>query len=161
MDWGYILNFIYETAYFLAVFGLFIVFATFKGRQAIMNVMAGLYLSLLIYIEFPWYDTLLSGIESPHSLAIARLAFFATITLLTTALFYRIMPDEFRENTFETMGKKLLLAGSATVIVMIFSFHVLPVTEFLTPGTPLQSLFSPEQYYFYWLLLPLVILYIV
>lgn len=161
MDWGYVMNFIYEIAYLLGVFGLFLVFAVFKGRQAIMNVIVGLYLALLISIEFPSYDQIFSGLESSESLAAAKLAFFAFITMFTTALCYRIMPDEFREERFESLGKKILLAMGASVLVMTFSFQVLPVTEFLTPGTPLQSLFAPEVYFFWWLLVPLVILYIV
>lgn len=161
MDWGFILNYIYEIAYLLGVFGLFLVFSIFKGRQSLMNVTVGLYLALLISIEFPSYDTLFSGLETSQSIAAAKLAFFAFITLFTTALCYRIMPDEFRENRFESMGKKLLLTMGATILVMTFSFQVLPVTEFLVPGTPLQSLFAPEVYFFWWLLVPLVILYIV
>ena len=160
MDWGSILNLIYEFAYFLGVFVLFAVFATFKGRQAIMNVIFGLYLALLISIEFPNYEFIFRGTEGA-SAALAHLVFFAFISLLTTTLCWRVMPDEFREERFESMGKKLLLALSATILVMIFSFHVLPVTEFLTPGTPLQSLFGPEVYFFWWLLVPLVVLYIV
>ena len=161
MDWGYVLNFIYEIAYFLGVFGLFLGLAVFKGRQAIMNVIVGLYLALLISSEFPNYKQIFSGLENSQSLAAAKLAFFAFITLFTTALCYRIMPDEFKEERFESLGRKLLLALGATILVMTFSFQVLPVTEFLTPGTPLQTLFSPEIYFFWWLLLPLVILYIV
>lgn len=161
MDLGYVLNFIYETAYFLGVFTLFLLFAIFKGRQALMNVIIGLYLALLISLEFPGYDRIFASLESSQSIAAAKLGFFAFITLFTTLLAYRIMPDEFRENRFESMGKKVLLALGATILIMAFSFQVLPVTEFLTPGTPLQSLFAPEVYYFWWLLVPLVILYIV
>lgn len=161
MDWTTIFDYIYEFAYFLGVFGLFLVFAIFKGRQATMNIIVGLYLALLISIEFPNYEQIFSGLESSESLAAAKLAFFAFISLFTTALCWRIMPDEFREERFESMGKKFLLALGATILVMTFSFQVLPVTEFLTPGTPLQSLFGPDIYFFWWLLVPLVILYIV
>ena len=161
MDWGTVFDYIYELAYFLGVFTLFLTFTIFKGRQAVINVIVGLYLALLIAIEFPNYELLFQGLESSQSIAAAKLAFFAFITLLTTALCWRIMPDEFQEERFEGFGKKLLLALGATILVMIFSFHVLPVTEFLTPGTPLQSLFAPETYFFWWLLVPLAILYIV
>ncbi len=160
MDFSNLLKFIYEFAYFLSVFGLFLAFAIFKGRQAVMNIIVGLYLALLISIEFPNYEQLFGGMVG-QEMALAKLAFFAFITLFTTALCYRIMPDEFREDKFESFGKKLLLAIGATILVMTFSFHVLPVTEFLTPGTPLQSLFGPKLYFFWWLLAPLVILYIV
>jgi hypothetical protein len=161
MDWGYVLTFFYEFAYFIAVFLVFFLFSLFKGRQAIMNVIIGLYFALLISLEFPNYDYILSGLKSTQSIAAAQLGFFALVTMLTTALCFRIMPDEFREKRFESLGRKLLLSFGATALVMIFSFNVLPVTEFLVPGTLIQSIFAPEAYYFWWLLAPLVILYIV
>ncbi len=161
MDWSYILDFLTEIAFLLVVLGLCLSLSIFKGRQAIINLMIGLYLALLISIEFPNYDTLFGSLESATTISAAKLGFFGVITLLTTLLAARIMPDEFNENKFESMGKKFLLSAGATILIMIFSFHVLPVTEFLTPGTPLQSLFSPEIYFFWWLLVPLVILYVV
>jgi hypothetical protein len=161
MDLSHFLNFLSEFAYMLVVFGLFFLFSVLKGRQAIMNVTVGLYLALLISTEFPNYDTLFSTLGSPGSIAAAKLGFFAFIALFTTALCYRIMPDEFRENKFESIGRKLLLTTGATILVMTFSFHVLPVTEFLVTGSPLQLLFGPEVYFFWWLLVPLVILYVV
>lgn len=161
MIWISLFDYIIEIAYFLLIFSLFVTFAIFKGRQAVMNVIIGLYLALLISIEFPNYDIIFGGIEGSKSTAGAKLGFFAIITTLTTMLCFRIMPDEFRENRFESMWKKILLALGATILVMTFSFNVLPVTEFLTPGTPLQSLFAPKVYFFWWLLVPLIILYVV
>ncbi|MCA9359449.1 hypothetical protein H6781_02600 [Candidatus Nomurabacteria bacterium] len=161
MDWSYILNFITEIAFLLSVFGICLAFSIFKGRQAIMNLMFGFYLALLIFIEFPNHDVIFGNLATDQSLALAKLSFFAIITALTTLLCYRVMPSEFRENKFESLGKKALLSAGATILIMIFSFHVLPVTEFLTPGTPVQSLFAPEVYFFWWLLAPMVILYVV
>jgi hypothetical protein len=37
---------------------------------------------------------------------------------------------------------------------------VLPLTEFVTPGTPIQAVFAPANYFFWWLLAPLVVLYL-
>lgn len=161
MDFGYILDFVYEFAYFLGVFAFFFVFSTFKGRQATINVIMGLYLALLITVQFPNYENIFGSLENVHTMAFAKLALFAFITLCATALMYRIMPDEFREERFESLGKKFLLALGATVLVMAFSFQVLPISEFLADGTPIQSLFGPEIYFFWWLLVPLVILYFV
>ena len=157
MDWGYILNFLSEAIFLLITFGVILLFAITKGRQAMINLIIGLYLALLITLEFPNYD-IFFGDLSGKAFAGAKLGFFGIITILTTGLCSRIMPDEFRENKFESFGKKILLALSATVLVMIFSFHVLPVTEFLSP---VQSLFAAEQYFFWWLLLPFIILFLV
>lgn len=160
MDWTLVLNTLSELAYLLVVFGIMWFIAVFRGRQAIINLIFGLYLALLISIQFPYYDSLLGSTEGTTT-AIIKLLIFAVFTVLSTWLFARIMPSEFRETKMETMGKKIILALLATVIVMIFSFNVLPVTEFLTPGTPIQSIFAPQEYFFGWLMLPLVVLFFI
>lgn len=159
MEWGIILNTLSELAYLLIVFGVMWLIAIFRGRQAIINLIFGLYLALLISIEFPFYEKLLGTVTGSVAAGI-KLGLFAVFTVLATWLFSRVMPDEFREKKIETMGKKVLLALSATILVMIFSFQVLPVTEFLTPGTPIQSFFGPQEFFFWWLLLPLAVLFI-
>jgi hypothetical protein len=159
MDASFIINFITETTYFLVVFGVLLTFAIFKGRQTVTNIIIGLYLALLISLEFPYYPQLL-GSFSPESHAFARLGIFLFFTALTTILCFRIMPSEFRERKFESFGRKLILSFAGTILIMIFSFNVLPMTELLTPGTPLQSAFAPGDYFFWWLLLPIGILFV-
>ena len=44
------------------------------------------------------------------------------------------------------------LAVSATALVMAFSYHALPVTELITPGSPIAYLFGSESSFFWWLL---------
>lgn len=160
MDTAFLINFIYEIAYFLIVLGIIFAFSLFKGRQAIINIIFALYLALLISVEFPFYDEVLGSLSGSVSISTAKLIIFLVFTALATVLCFRIMPDEFREMKLESFGKKFTLSLCATVLVMVFSFHVLPVTEFLTPGTPIQSLFAPAEYFFWWLILPLVALFI-
>ncbi len=159
MEWSYAIDLASELAYLLAVFGVFLILAVWRGRQAIINIIVGLYLGVFVTLEFPYTDLLAARLDSATMLAIAKLSLFTFITTLATIIVVRVMPDEFRENRLESLPKKLLLAAAATVLVMVFSFHGLPVTELLTPGTPIQSLFSPDQYFFWWLILPLAALY--
>ena len=158
MDTTLILNYLSESAYLLIVFSVFFALAIFKGRQMLINIICGLYLALLITTQFPYYDLILGDLKQAMVIAIAKLVLFIITFILTTMLFKRIMPREYDENKFESFGKKIILALGATVLVMAFSFNILPVTEFLTPGTPVQSLFALQEYFFWWLMLPLVIL---
>lgn len=132
----------------------------FKGRQALINIICGLYFALLISIHFPYYEKLLGGIERVSVQAGVKLVFFAALTFIFTKLFKRLMPSEYQEGKFESFHKKILLAGGASILVLAFSFNVLPVGEFLTTDTPIQMLFSNEGFFFWWLLLPLVFLYL-
>jgi hydrogenase-4 membrane subunit HyfE len=161
MDTTTILHFLSESAYMLAVFLVFMTLAVFSGRQMLINIICGLYLALLINIQFPYFDFILGDLKQPAVVAVAKLIIFIITFVLTTLLFKRIMPSEFLENKFESFHKKIALSIGATILIMIFSFNVLPVTEFLTPGTPIQSLFAPQEWFFWWLLVPLVILVVV
>lgn len=160
MDSTTILHFLSESAYLLVVFFVFLLIALFKGRQALINHICGLYLALLITLQFPYFDTLFGELTQTSTVAAAKLIFFVVVSILSTMLFKRIMPSEYQEGKFESFGKKIALSIGATVLVMSFSFNALPVTEFLTPGSPIQSLFAPQEYFFWWLMLPLIILVI-
>jgi len=161
MNFPDLLHFAYECLYFLVVFGVFVILAIAKGRQALITIIAGLYLALLLSIQFPFYDTLFSFTTSASTIAMLKLGSFLAFTIFAVLLFARIMPSEFRETKFESFGKKLVLALVATVLVMVYSFTILPVTEFLNPDTPLQLLFGKEDWFFWWLVAPLLILFFV
>lgn len=161
LDWNYVLNLLSELAYLLAVSGVFLMIVMIKGRQALINIIVGLYLGLFIAVQFPYYEQLLGGLDDASAVATVKLIMFAGFVAAATFIVARVMPEEFREKRLESLPKKLLLVLVATVLVMVFSFHVLPVTELLTPGTPIQSLFAPEEYFFWWLILPLGALYLV
>ena len=147
MDSTTVLHFLSESAFLLVVFFVFFGLAIFKGRQALINHICGLYLALLITIQFPYYDLILKELNQSSVVAGVKLVFFLIIAILCTLLFKRVMPDEYREGKFESFGKKIALAIGATVLVMSFSFNVLPVTEFLTTGSPLHSLFAPQEWF--------------
>lgn len=160
MNTGDVILFIQEIAYLLGVFGFFLVYSIVRGRQAVINIIVGLYFALLISLEFPYYTTFLGSAHTGETVALGKIIIFAIFTLIATILVTRLMPEEFKENKFESFGKKMLLAAAGTILIMLYSFHVLPVTEFVTPGSPIQTLFSPDQYQFWWLLIPFIALYL-
>ena len=161
MDWIVILHFLSEIAYLLIAFGLVFTLSAIRGYQAVINLILGLYLSLLLYFKLPTYLGHFFADLEGVTLAIAQLLLFAFITYLTTTLCNRLLPDRMRGGYFEHFGKKLVLSLAATILIMSFSFQVLPVSEIISTGTPLQTLFTPEAHFFWWLLVPLVVLYFV
>ncbi|MFZ2252714.1 MAG: hypothetical protein WAW13_00905 [Minisyncoccia bacterium] len=148
-----------ESLFLVVTFSVFILYAMSKGRYALINVIFALYLALLISIKFPYYAVLTSGVG--ESGAIGKILIFISFFTVGILLFRRHIPGDDYEPAFHGLGKKVLLASMATVLVMIFSFHALPVTEIITPGSPIQSLFAPQENFFWWLILPLVTLFFV
>jgi hypothetical protein len=160
MDTTTIIHTLSESAYFLTVILIFLGLGLFKGRQSLINIICGLYFALLISIHFPYYDKLIGGIEQAAVQSGIKLVFFIALTFIFTKLFRRLMPSEYHEGKFESFHKKILLAAGASILVLAFSFNVLPVGEFLTTNTPIQMLFSNEGFFFWWLAAPLIFLYI-
>lgn len=159
METAEIVSFLKESAFLLGTFGFFFMYAMAKGRYALINVIFALYLALLVSVEFPYYQELMAG--QGEQGAIAKILVFLAFVVAGVILMRRHIPGDDYEPAFQGLRKKILLSAMATVLVMTFSFHVLPVTEILTPGTPIQSLFASPEYFFWWLFLPLVALFFV
>ena len=160
MDTAIILSFLHESLYMIIVFAVFMLLAMKKGRQTVTNVILGLYMALLISLQFPYYDAILGNTSSAKSESILMLIVFAVFAFAGTMLFARILPREYDETSFEGFGRKFLLATAGTVLVMAYSYHALPVTELITPGSPINYLFASSQSFFYWMIAPIIILYI-
>lgn len=159
MDGLDIVTLLKESAFMLTTFGVFLFYGMGKGRYSLVNVIFSLYLALLISLKFPYYASL--GASDPEGGAVAKILLFIAIVIAGVFLFRRHIPGDDYEPAFQGLFKKMLLAAMATILVMIFSFHALPVTEIITPGTPIQSLFASQDNFFWWLMLPLIVLFFV
>ncbi len=148
-----------ESLFMVVTFSVFLFYAMAKGRYALINVIFALYLALLISIKFPYYDQIMTG--GGDSTAIAKILIFLGFVLVGIFLLRRHIPGDDYEPAFQGFWKKILLALMSTVLVMIFSYHALPVTEIITPGSPIQALFAPQENFFWWLILPLIALFFV
>lgn len=160
MDTAVLIAFLQESLFLILLFLFFLIFAVSFGRQTITNIIFGLYFAFLISLQFPYYGALESNAGSPQSQAIMVLGIFIVLLALSTLLFIHVMPREYDEKALGGFWKKLLLASAATALVAAFSYHALPVTEFITPGSPVQYLFGSEKSFFWWLLAPIAVLFV-
>ncbi len=155
-----LIAFLQESLFLIVLFLFFLVFAISFGRQTITNIILGFYFAFLISLQFPYYGMVAEKAQSQHGQAIFVLGIFIAFLALSTLMFIHIMPREYDEKAFGGFWKKLLLAAAATALVAAFSYHALPVTEFVTPGSPVQYLFGSEKSFFWWLLAPILVLFI-
>lgn len=160
MEIDYFVILLKESLYVILIFAAFLSLAIFKGRQTVTNLILGLYFALLLSLQFPYYDELLSDISNSRDQAIFSIIIFIGFTALATWLFTRILPREYSEKKFEGFGRKFALALGGTILVMIYSYHALPVTDLISPGGPMTSLFGSAEYFFWWLLVPIGILFV-
>ncbi len=159
MDFGVILSILNGWFFLLGAFLLGLVLAMTKGRQTLINLMMGSYLGLFLYTNFPYLDQLTSNVAGPKAEAAISIVAFVGFTLISMLLFSRLMPREYLESAFESIGKKLILAVLFTVLVLTLSLHFLPVETLISTGTPLPAFLLAKNLAFGWLILPLVVLF--
>ncbi len=159
MDTAGLLLLLKESLFMIVVFGVFLFYGMGKGRYALINIIFSLYLALLISLKFPYYDEIVG--KGGEGSAVAKILIFVAFFVVGVMLHRRHIPGDDYEPAFQGFWKKILLACMATILVMIFSFHALPVTEIITPGSPIQALFAPQENFFWWLILPLIALFFV
>ncbi len=160
MDTTALSSLVHELLYLLIVFGVFMSLALVRGRYALINIIFALYLALLVSLKFPYFDAFLTS-DSPRSNAIVTIVIFSIFTILGILLFRRHIPGDDFETAFQHFFTKLILALLATSLVMAYSYQALPVTELITPGSPIQALFGPSEHFFWWLVLPLIALFFI
>lgn len=160
MEAATVISFLQESLFFIVIFGAFLSYALVRSLQSLINLILGLYLALLISIEFPYYTIFTQGADA-RTESILMILIFMIFTFFSTLMFSRLMIGGSDEPPFSQFSKKVMFAIAATILCMIFSYHVLPVTELLQPGSPIQNLFAPEQNFFWWLLIPLVLLFLI
>lgn len=159
MDTGSLIAFIQESLFMIVVFGIFLGTAMVRGKYALINIILSLYLALLISLKFPYFSFFENGTDSGSG-AVVHIVIFVIFTILGIILFRKHIPGDDYEPAFYQFIKKIILALMATILIMVYSFHVIPVTDLITPGTPIRSLFEPEASFFWWLMAPLITLLI-
>ncbi len=146
-----IISTLIDSIFLLATFGVAISIVFIKGRQTLTNIIIGCYIALVLFNYIPFQEI----IDTP----IYSLIVFCVLVIAGTWLMRRLMPSEYSEGMFEDSLKKVALAVVATTLIMALSYHALPVTELITPSQITNQVFGSVDWFFYWLIGPLVILY--
>lgn len=156
MDFHAILGYLQSALMPLVTFFALLSYSMLRGRRAITSLILGLYFALLISLKFPYYERVSHAFGSLLGSAALSIVVFAVFTILFAVLMDRLLFYRVDETAFQAFGKKLALAILATILVMLYSYHVLPITTIVNPGYPANVLFAPPEYFFWWLIVPLI-----
>ncbi len=161
MDVSVALAFLREFLVLIVVFGALLAYAVVRGRRALIALILGLYVALLISLKFPYHDAVFARAPGLSTTTLTILI-FAVFTGVGAFLFERLLAEEYDdEPALAGIAKKAMVAVLGTVLVMAYSYHVLPVTGLVDPGAAIGALFAPQEYFFWFLVIPFVGLFFV
>jgi hypothetical protein len=152
--WVWAGNFLALIVLTLALF----VFAMKKGGAGLISVNLALYGGYGLYTVFPYRDAIIGIGATPLVQAVLSIGLFLVMAVLPFIITVRLTSQSFGALS---IIQNLLLALLAAGFLLAVAYHVFDISNVYAFSEPLNSLFEPEGYFFYWFIAPLVGLYFI
>ncbi len=127
------------------------------GRSGLISLILALYAGYALYIVFPYTDNVVGAGGTPLIQAILSVILFAIATFPPFVLIRRLTGGGFGSLS---IIQNLLLSLLAGAFLLALGYHVFDVSNIYSFSDPLNQLFAPEGYFFYWFIAPLLGLFI-
>lgn len=127
------------------------------GRAKLIAVLFALYVSGFLFENFYYLGTLVKG-RNPIEEFLFRAFIFFVLVIAMTVLFSKVLARE--DYGDKTWWKALVLSFASTGLLFSFIFHLFPIKSLFTFSPLVQFLFVSNKAFFWWLVLPLVALFL-
>lgn len=127
-----------------------------QGASGLISLNLSLYGGYALYYVFPYRDAIIGIGSTPIIQAIISIGLFVAVTALPFVISLRLTSQSFGQLS---IIQNLLLSFAAASFLMALAYHVFNLSNIYTFSDPLNSLFAPEGYFFYWFIAPLIGLY--
>jgi hypothetical protein len=123
-----------------------------SGRGGIISLLIAFYAGYAIYSVFPYTKTVLSAAGTPLVKAIVSIVMYAIAAYLPFHFVQRLVGGGFGVLSF--VPRFALSFLSATFLLAV-AYHVFHVSNIYTFPEPINTLFAPDRYFFWWFIAPL------
>lgn len=143
------------TANFLILLALVIAMIVFsyRSRGGIISLIIALYVGYALYLVFPYTSLAISFGGTTLIKALISILLFIIATIIPYLFIERLTHGGFGVLSF--VPRFVLSVVAATFLIAI-AYHVFNVNHLYTFPQPLNQLFAPDAYFFWWFIAPLV-----
>jgi hypothetical protein len=150
--WALTLNFLVLLALTIGM----IIFS-YRSRGGIISLVIALYVGYALYIVFPYTTTALSFGGTILIKALISIILFIIATIIPYIFIERLTHGGFGVLSFVP---RFVLSFLAAAFLIAIAYHVFDVNHLYTFPKPLDQLFAPDEYFFWWYIAPLVGLFL-
>lgn len=141
----------------LIVLTVLFVLISYRSRAGIISLAVSFYMGYALYIVFPYSSQIIDSGGSPVVKALISVAIYAACCAIPFLFIERLVTGGIGVvSVFPRFGLSFLCAA----FLMALSYHTFQIHEIYTFPEPLNSLFAPDQFFFYWFVAPLIGLFI-
>jgi hypothetical protein len=137
----------------LILTGLMIGFSYKGGRGGIISLLIAFYAGYAIYSVFPYTKDIVDAGGSTMVKAIISIALYAGATFIPFHFIQRLTTGGFGVLSFVP---RFVLSFLAAAFLLTLAYHVFHVQNIYSFPDPINSLFAPDEYFFWWFIAPLV-----
>ncbi len=145
---------------FLIIMGTFLVLVFFAfqfGKDRIISLIISLYITLLVYLNFPYRE--LVTIEGSE--LVIQFGIFLTFLFLINMILVRLVLADFPDDLMHKWFEVIVLGGVATTLLLAFIYHVLPIFAIHDFGADVDKYFATSELFFWWLVAPFIAMFFV
>jgi len=150
--WLWVTNFLVLIVLTLVIY----MFAMREGGAGVISLNISLYCGYAVYLVFPYRESIIAIGATAFVQAVLAIGLFLAATAGPFVIIMRLTSPSFGQLSF---FQGLLLSLVAAVFLVALAYHVFDVSNIYAFPQPLNQLFEPEGYFFYWFIAPLVGLY--
>jgi len=140
---------------FLILIALTVLFIliSYHSRAGIISLSISFYMGYALYLVFPYSKDIIAAGGSPIVKAVISIGIYAACCAIPFMFVERLVKGGIGViSVFPRFGLSFL---SATFLLAL-AYHVFLINNIYAFPEPINSLFAPDQYFFYWFAAPLV-----
>ncbi|HEV7121528.1 MAG TPA: hypothetical protein VGN56_01725 [Candidatus Paceibacterota bacterium] len=137
----------------LILFGLMIAFSYKAGRGGIISLLLAFYAGYAIYILFPYTNAVVGAGGTPIIKAVISVVIYGIATYVPFHFIQRLTKGGFGVLSF---FPRLVLSILAATFLLAVGYHVFHVSNVYTFPEPMNTLFGPDKYFFWWFIAPML-----
>lgn len=137
----------------LILAGIMVGFSYKTGRGGIISLLIAFYAGYAIYIVFPYTNDIVNSGGSTIVKAVISIALYLAATLVPFHFIQRLTIGGFGVLSFVP---RFVLSFLAAAFLLTLAYHVFYISNIYAFPSPIDSLFAPDEYFFWWFIAPLV-----
>lgn len=137
----------------LILTGVMIGFSYKAGRGGIISLLIAFYAGYALYIAFPYTDDIVAAGGTTLMKAAISIVIYGIATFIPFHFIQRLTTGGFGVLSFVP---RLVLSFLAAAFLLTLAYHVFYISNIYTFPSPIDSLFAPDEYFFWWFIAPLI-----
>ncbi len=130
-----------------------ILFSYKAGRGGIISLIVALYAGYAIYMVFPYTDAIIKAGGTPLIKAVISGVIFIIATFIPFHFIQRLTGGGFG---VLSVVPRFVLSFLAAAFVLALAYHVFDISDIYKFPAPLNQLFAPDGYFFWWFIAPMI-----